>query len=258
MLNNLLRQSPAHARSSPFRHDPAGLALLLQSIHADLPARASSLPDRAHVTDAFLWLFPCCEDGTRIGDTLNRMHVAGLLFCKLCHHDLHGTTPATFHPAHLYPAHPRVHIVDRCVWDMPLSECLTLLLAIQHDWRLLLRDMPDTAPHGVLACAARLAHLASGRHPAAVLDMEEHVEPGGDSASRLLTRKALRSALTTVHGLLRAWVLHVLAQPVVVVDAETEPEPAGAGVHAQHPARREQTLKSHLGCLHCFVCNAND
>tara|TARA_B100002051_G_scaffold4197_1_gene3631 strand:- start:335 stop:1465 length:1131 start_codon:yes stop_codon:yes gene_type:complete len=238
-----LHTSPAHARASPFRHDLPGLALLLQSIHADLPARFASPPDRAHVTDAFLWLFPCCEDGTRIGDSLNRMHVAGLLFCKFCHHDLYGHFPEECTPARLFPDHPRLHIVERSAWDMPLSELLTFLLAIQHDFRALVHACPDRTAHAVLACCASLAHFASSRHPPAVLDMEEHVEPGASEA-RQLSRKALRSTLTTIHGLLRAWVLHSLAEQITVFAAETPPPDAPSREDQPKPGASAAVLRN--------------
>ena len=173
------------------------------------------------------------------------MHVAGLLFCKFCYHD---HLDRTLQPAHLYPAHPRLHIVERSVLDMPLSECLTFLLAIQHDWRDLVLANLDAALPGVLACAARLAHLASGRHPATVLDMEEHVEPGGDTSTRLLTRKALRSALTTVHGLLRTWVLHANAERVFVVESDNDPPPE----HHTKPTGAERLSKQTLRKIHAI------
>ena len=242
----IVKQSARHARASPYREDIPGLALLCQRLHAALaPAlETCQLEDvcgeeeAKHITSAFLWLMPCCEDSTVIADALNRMHVSGVLWCKLCFLALFEDESRSYTPQGLFPGHPRLHVVSKSVWHMTLSECCTLLLAIQHEWRALLQNCAEAACRGVLACAAAFGFFVHFRHKPELLDAPEHVDPCEASAGLcVLSKKATRSFITTLHGLLRSWVVHTSAQVLEVRDA------AGAGSVGQGQASEAPTSR---------------
>lgn len=221
----VVQDSARFARASPYRSDVPGLAMLCQRVHGALApaletcALADACPgdEAAHVASAFLWLMPCCEDSTRIADALNRMHVCGVLWCKLCFLALFEEESVPHTPRALFPQHACLHIADKSVWDMTLSECCTFLLAIQHTWRALLETCPEAACRGVLACAAAFGFFVHFRHKPELLDAPEHVDPCEAAAGLcVVSRKATRSFVTTLHGLLRSWVVHVSARVLVV------------------------------------------
>lgn len=121
---------------------------------------------------------------------------------------------------------------------MPFSVCTTFLLAIQNDWKTLLPACAPACLRALLLCAATIGYYACAEHDNTVLDSDEHVQI---RSGRVLTRKATRTLVTTLHGLLRSWCLHDLAQPVAVCApvvgeaAHTEAPGAAAAAAASRP-----------------------
>ena len=223
MLDELVgcvRASPAAARRSDYRVDAPARALFLQNTNAalvekiaeDAPPGTVHTDDFAHITACFLWLMPCCDDATALVDAYNGMHAAGVLWCKACYLEVFNTESQST-PDELFPGHPKLHICKAPVHEMPFSVCTTFLLAIQNDWKMLLRACALACLRALLLCAATVGYYVSREHDTTVLDSDEHVQA---RSARVLTRKATRTLVTTLHGLLRSWCLREVAHPVAV------------------------------------------
>jgi len=130
----------------------------------------------AEITHDYLWLARCCNNATEIADTLNGMHLAGVLVCKsfsiVCHEP--GATGKTI--SAFFPAYSAIHVCATSIRDMTYSELVFVLMSLQQKWDVLLTTDLAASANLLVSCMARFGHMTAMQWSSKILDDSQERE----------------------------------------------------------------------------------
>jgi hypothetical protein len=162
------------------------------------------------IASMYIWTTRCCEEPNVVAESLNTMHVVGLLFCK-CAFVL-VEQDKTQYPTSMtlmFDDNSKLHVSSISVMELDyktLSRCINVL---QHEWRtLIISDKHEIAIRALILCIARFGSMLLHSMQISTLNDLENREklPGRDNEFRPSSR-CTRSIITTCMVMIRSYVI---------------------------------------------------